>query len=58
MSNETLKAIETSIERYVTNSSPELLQEILGATAFFLNYPVSIRVKCLDTLNGIKTGMA
>ena len=33
MSNETLKAIETSIERYVTNSSPELLQEILGATA-------------------------
>ena len=33
MSKETLKAIETSIEKYVTNSSPELLQEILGATA-------------------------
>ena len=32
MSKETLTKIEASIERYVTNSSPELLQDILGAT--------------------------
>ena len=33
MSNETMKTIQEQIEKYVTDSSPELLQEILGATA-------------------------
>ena len=33
MSNEVMKTIQEQIEKYVTDSSPELLQEILGATA-------------------------